>query len=298
MPRYGRMAEVRSWSLGIVALLGVACGSDPVREPPPDDADTLPAMCEDGPNYFDEALVKEEIGTVSARLLTAEGEPEPNVQVTVCGVDACSRPERSTVSGAVSVTFQTPVTKAAFKYGDGLEHVELAIPVSGAEDGVDLGDLHVFSLPETGSPIAAGKRSESNGVALSLADNATTDVDELLSPYDSPETSAFRAVEIPVADLPEGVEQGQGLELVFGLAPIGASLCPAATLELPNTLGWDPGTAVEFLLEGFGVLDLQFWAPYAEWAVFASGEVDATGEHIVTTDGGLPLISNVGVRRR
>jgi hypothetical protein len=309
------MAGVRATWFGVLLALNVACGSDPVRSPPPDASGGTSgsggtngsggtsgsagatATCEDGPNYFDEELEKEDIGTVSARLLDGD-EPVPGVHVTLCGVDVCSRPYESSSDGEVAITFGTPVTKAAFKYGNGLEHVELAIPVTGATDGVDLGDLPVWRLPEVGSPIAPGLRSESNGVAIELAANATTDVDELLPPYDSPETSAFRAVAIPAAELPAGVEQGQGLELVFGLSPIGASLCPAAVLELPNTLGWAPGTEVEFLLEGFGVLELQFWAPYAEWAVFATGEVDASGERLVTTEGGLPLISNVGVRRR
>jgi hypothetical protein len=83
---------------------------------------------------------------------------------------------------------------------------------------------------------------------------------------------------------------------VFTLAPLDMTLCPAAGIELPNSAGWDPGTAVEFLLQGLDI-DRQPWAPYGEWAVFATGEVDETGERIVTTEGGLPVVSNVGVRR-
>jgi len=119
-----------------------------------------------------------------------------------------------------------------------------------------------------------------------------------LPPYDTEDGQAFRAVEFPIDRVPAEVDHGHALELVFALAPLGATLCPPARLELPNSAGWAPGTAVEFLLEGFGVTDLQFWAPYADWAVFATGEVDASGEKLVTLSDGLPLISNVGVRRR
>ena len=87
---------------------------------------------------------------------------------------------------------------------------------------------------------------------------------------------------------------------MFTLAPLGGKLCPPAALELPNTAGWAAGTSVEFLLQGLDpglVAGAQGFAPYGEWQPFATGEVDATGERLVVTDGGLPVISSVGVRR-
>jgi hypothetical protein len=292
------MAPSRApWLVLLSAALTGACGSDPVREPEPGDEQPLPVTCDDGPNYATD-LTPEDVGTVSATLLADGVTPAADVLVTVCGVDVCSRPAHSDADGEVSVTFDTPVSKPAFKYGDGLVYGEFALPLEDAAEGLELGELFLPRLPETGSPIAAGRRSESGGVAIELQDNATTDVDELLPPYDSEETSRFRATEVSIDDLPPGLDSGHGLELVFALAPLGATLCPAARLEVPNSAGWAAGTEVEFLLEGFGVTDLQFWAPYADWAVFATGEVDASGERIVTTSEGLPLISNVGVRRR
>jgi hypothetical protein len=285
--------------LFVASLTGslLACGSDPVNEPDPGPDKPLPAQCDDGPNYYDETLPKQTVGALGARLLADGVEPAEDVLVFLCGVDVCSQPAFSDESGDVSVAFRTPVTKPAFKYGDGFEYVELALLIDEAEGGRELGELYLPRLPETGAPIAPGQRSESNGVAIELAENASTDLEELLPPYDTPNGRAFRAVEVPLDELPEGIDQGAGLELVFGLAPLGATLCPAAELELPNSAGWAPGTRVEFLLEGFGVTELQFWAPYGEWAVFASGEVSASGEKLVTVGEGLPLISNVGVRR-
>jgi hypothetical protein len=291
------MALIRRPCLVALATLAAACGSDPLGQPGPGSEQPLPAVCDDGPNYANHELEPEDVGTVSARLL-ADGEaPAANVLVTVCGVDVCSRPEHSGADGHVAVTFTSPVTKPAFKYGDGLVYGTFALLLEDAAAGVELGELYLPRLPETGAPIRAGRRSESGGVAIELAPNATTDADELLPPYDSEDASAFRAAEFPVEAMPPGADHGQGLELVFALAPLGATLCPAARLELPNVHGWEPGTEVEFLLEGFGVTDLQFWAPYGEWAVFATGEVSASGEHLVTIGDGLPLISNVGVRR-
>jgi hypothetical protein len=93
------------------------------------------------------------------------------------------------------------------------------------------------------------------------------------------------------------LDRGTGLELVFTLAPLDMTFCPGAELQLPNTPGWAPGTEVELLLQGLDI-DRQPWAPYGEWAVFATGEVEAEGERIVTTEGTLPILSNVGVRRK
>jgi hypothetical protein len=292
------MARLHQCFACFVALFVSACGSDPVREPEPEPEEPLPAVCDEGPNYADDTLPAKDVGTVSARLVSDGGEPAADVLVTVCGVDVCSRPEHSDAEGDVAVSFTTPVKKAAFKYGDGLVYAEFALPLEDVADGIELGELHLPRFPATGSPIVPGRRSESNGVSIELADNASTDVDELLPPFDTAEASAFRAVEMPLERLPAAVDNGHELELVFALAPLGAALCPPAALELPNLRGWAPGTAVEFLLEGFGVTDLQFWAPYADWAVFATGEVTADGERIATIGDGLPLISNVGVRRR
>jgi hypothetical protein len=65
---------------------------------------------------------------------------------------------------------------------------------------------------------------------------------------------------------------------------------------LPNSAGWQPGTEVEFFLHGLDIEER--YAPYGGFAQFAEGEVAADGTSIVTTQGGLPLLSLVGVRRK
>jgi hypothetical protein len=140
-----------------------------------------------------------------------------------------------------------------------------------------------------------GGRAESSGVVLELAAGTLVELDPLF--YRTPEEQAFRAVELPAARIPAGVDHGRELEQLFLLAPLDMSFCPAAQLELPNTLAWAPGTAVELLVQGFDI-DQQPYAPYGDWAVVAEGVVDAKGERIVTTSGGVSLLSNVGVRRK
>jgi hypothetical protein len=93
------------------------------------------------------------------------------------------------------------------------------------------------------------------------------------------------------------LDGGAGIELLYALAPVDMTFCPAATLSLPNSAGWAAGTEVEFLLQGLDI-DRQPWAPYGEWAVVATGEVDASGENVVTTGDGLRVLGSIGVRRR
>ena len=93
-----------------------------------------------------------------------------------------------------------------------------------------------------------------------------------------------------------GLDAGAGLDAIFALAPVGAVVCPPATLELPNTPGYPAGSEVELLIHGADVEEE--WAPYGLWRVVATGRVDDAGERIATIDGGLPVISAVGVRAR
>jgi hypothetical protein len=114
--------------------------------------------------------------------------------------------------------------------------------------------------------------------------------------YRNEDDQAFRAAELSVTDAPEGLFGDSGVELLFALAPVDTEFCPAATLDFPNSDGWDPGTEVEFLLHG---LDLtERFAPYAGWAVIGSGVVDENGERLLMLEGGVRTLSAIGVRRR
>jgi hypothetical protein len=279
------------------ALLALGCGSDPVENPPV--TEPVPVECEDGPGYRDESVTPGHLGGVRAVVLDADGAPvEEGLLVQVCGVNVgtnlCINGEVG-ANGAVSVAADFDFPKPAFKYGDGLLYGKLALLVSVPSDTVDLGTVHLPRLPAAGAPVQAGATAESGGARLTLAADTQVEVDRLV--YRTPEDQAFRAAALPVELISPELDGGAGLELLFTLAPIDMAFCPHATLELPNSAGWEAGTPVEFLLQGLEI-DRQPWAPYGEWAVVATGEVSANGEVVATTDGGLPLLGSIGVRRQ
>ena len=289
MTRVGALPSL--WLLGLAG-----CGSDPVAAPAEEPA---PVVCDEGPGYLDDSVMPQHVGPVSAELLDTTGEPAAEgLLVQVCGVNVgpnvCVNGDVR-AGGLTSVPTDHDIPKPAFKYGDGLVYGKVALLLPEPSDSVELDTLHVPLLPAVGAPMRGGASAESGGVRLIVEAGTTLQFDLLL--YRTPEDQAFRAAELPPELFPTLLDQGAGLELVFTLAPLDTTLCPAAGLEVPNSAGWEPGTPVDFLLQGLDI-DRQPWAPYGEWAVFAGGEVDATGERIVPTDGGLPVVSNVGVRRR
>jgi hypothetical protein len=257
-----------------------------------------PATC-DMPSFADPTLESVSVGKVTIAVHDTDGAVVVGTPVTVCGVDVCSQLEHTDSDGVAVVTLDSTVTKPALKFGDGLEYAELAILLDQPENGAHFSDLTLPALPAEGDPISACATARSNGVELTLAANATFTLD-ILPPYDTEGSRAFRAAELPPDRFPDGLDHGAGLERIFTLAPLGAVICPPAQLRLPNTAGWAPGTRVEFLVQGFGVGNEdgdQPFAPYGEWQRVATGVVAANGETLVTTSGGLPIVSNVGVRR-
>jgi len=277
-------------------LLASGCGSDPatpvVKEPEP-------ATCAEGPGYVDLSYPALEVGEITATVRTTDGEPAADALVEVCGINVCTRPKYTNESGNVAVSVDSPTQKPALKYGDAYLYGEVAVLFTGDESGTDFGTVYVPRLPVDGAPIEPGHRAESGGVAVTLAAGGRVELDPF-APYDTEEGRALRAAELPRDLWPEGLDRGANLELVFTLAPMGARLCPSAPIELPNSEGWQPGTQVELYLQGLdaGVdSGAQLFAPYGEWKPFGTGVVDESGERLVLTDGALPVVTNVGVRR-
>jgi hypothetical protein len=282
----------------VVLLLATGCGSDPVAS---DDAGVIPepVECDDGTGYRDETVTPAHLGGVQAVVLDTDGAPvDEGLLVQVCGVNVgtnlCVNGEVG-ADGAVSVATDYDFPKPAFKYGDGLRFGKLSLLIEVPSDGANLGTLHLPRLPATGAPVRAGATAASGGARLTLAAGTEMEVDRLV--YRTPDDEAFRAAALPLDLVTPELDAGAGLELLYTLAPIDMAFCPAATLELPNSAGWEPGTAVEFLLQGLDI-DQQPWAPYGEWAVIATGEVDESGEHVITTERGVRLLGSIGVRRR
>jgi len=291
---------MRPRSLGPLALLALAgCGSDPATPTPPVTTEPMPATCEKGPGYVDLSYPALEIGEISATVRTLDDEPAEEALVFVCGINVCTRPKFTDARGEVVVSVEYPTQKPAFKYGDAYTYGEVGVLFSGDEGGTDFGTVYLPRLPAVGAPITPGERAESGGVAITLAESGRMELDAF-EPYDTEEGRALRAAELPREFWPEGLDHGAELELVFTLAPMGARLCPSAALELPNSDGWDPGTEVEFYLQGLdaGVdSGAQQFAPYGEWQLLGTGSVDESGERLVLESSGLPVVTNVGVRR-
>jgi hypothetical protein len=288
----------------LVPLLAMGCGSDPVKGDdagvtPDPDAGVEPVKCDDGPGYRDETVTPGHLGGVEALVLDTDGGPvDEGLLVQVCGVNVGTNlcvNDAVGADGAVNVPTNYDFPKPAFKYGDGLRFGKLAILIDVPSGATDLGTVHLPRLPATGSEVRAGATAESSGARLTLAAGTVVEVDRLV--YRTEDDQAFRAAALPIELVSPKLDGGAGLELLYALAPIDMTFCPAATLELPNTTGWEPGTAVEFLLQGLDI-DQQPWAPYGEWAVVATGEVSEDGEYLVTTDGGVRLLGSIGVRRR
>jgi hypothetical protein len=289
---------MRAWPL---ALFMVACGSDPISG---DGAAGSPSSgeggsggdtsveCDDGPGYARNPEPAP-IENVEATVLDETGAPYADSLVQVCGLDICVN-GFTDENGMTSVSATEPITQAAFKYGDGLGVGKFALPLEPSETVFDLGVVRTVRLPESREPIRAGSTSTSDEVSLTLPANASVEFDLLV--YREEEQQAFRAAELDLTSAPDRLLGDSGVELAFALAPLDTEFCPAATLELPNRDGWEPGTEIEFLLHG---LDLgERFAPYAGWAVIGRGEVDESGERLVMLEGGMRTLGSVGVRRR
>jgi hypothetical protein len=66
-------------------------------------------------------------------------------------------------------------------------------------------------------------------------------------------------------------------------------------------LEWAPGTEVEVFIQGLKTGSVDHgpdWAPYGGWAPVATAVVSADGSTIDTTDGGIPILSSVALRRK
>jgi hypothetical protein len=293
-------------------FLLVACGSDPIDDGTTDDGSggtggsggsagtsscrdgpATSDVCSDGPGYV-ETTDPIAIGSVSATIVDENGEPIADLAAFVCGTKICSLPVRTNAAGYVTIAFSDSIEKPAFKYGDGFE-VGRFFPLLSEDAGdIALGTIGTPRLPLEGACLSPGTTAESGNVRLSLAPDAMIEL--LPLDYPEPHQRTFRAAELPLSLAPSALYAGEGFGAIFALAPVGAVICPAATIDLPNTPLYGAGTEVEILVHGADVEEE--WAPYGLWRVVATGRVDETGERIETIDGGLPVISDVAVRAR
>lgn len=263
--------------------------------------------CPSGPGYAGGGT-PQLVAEVSGRVFDQWGAPAANVPVQVCGLGACSNLATTSDQGVVcTLDKQTglcapglspglEITRPAFKYGLGVEHVKFAqlLPAAGPE--LAMGDLTTVTLPDVaqGVELVPGASASSNGLTLTLAEGATIAIDVLV--FDTPELERFRAAEIPLETAPPAVDKSAGFEILIGTAPNDTELCPHASLSVPNTPSWPPGTEVEFWVHG---VDLnEEWAPYGGWGKVSGGRVSSDGSHVVTHEGeGVPILGIFGIKK-
>jgi hypothetical protein len=233
-----------------------------------------------------------EVDEVQAVLHDPSGAAAANLPIQVCGTNTCTY-GFSSDKGVVDSTEHAMLVLPAFKYGDGLDFAELAVPITQSKQ--DLGDIVVLPLPDYADGAAFPKSGAmTNGDLTLFIDKNTTVTQNVLSYEDSQQV--FRSVAIPVADSGQALDPSFGFELAYAVAPLDTLFCPPARLSLKNTPNWDPGSEVEVFIQG---LDAdEGWAPYRSWVKVADASVSSDGSSIDTTSGGIPILSSIAVRRK
>jgi len=232
--------------------------------------------------------------TVQASLVGASGAPASGLDLLVCGDNLCSLPGQTDSQGATQFELCEAMVLPALKFIGGPGYVSFATAVTQAN--TTFAPITVFPLPATGAafPTSAGVVT-SGPVTLSVAAGAVT-----FDPSQATDanTQAFRAAQVDVTKVPAPFPASLGLTVIWGLAPVNATLTPSATLTIPNTEAWPAGSAVDFYMNGVepaaGVA-----VPYGAWGPVGTGTVSQDGTTISTDTGagnGLPVLSMVGVR--
>lgn len=249
--------------------------------------------CEAGPGYRSDAE-PQRVTAVSAQLVDLDDQPLGLEFVQVCGTDICIQ-GKSTESGKVLVSPGQDMTLPAFKFGEGKTSPRFARLLPN-QPNIDFGVVHSVRLPPfgEGAPLVAGKSASAGGLTLTPAASSAIKIDKLT--FGEAEEQALRAVQVPIAQATDLIDESLGLELLYAATPTSTQFCPPAALAIENSEGWEPGTAVEVLLHGVEIDEE--WAPYGGWAKVSEAVVSDDGTQIETTEPGLPLLGVLGFRRK
>ena len=244
------------------------------------------------PGYHVDAAATQ-VDEVQAVLHDQNGAAVPRLPIQICGTDTCTY-DFSDAKGKVDSSPNVPLILPAFKFGDGTDYAELAIPITKAKQ--DLGAVVALLFPGYADGAVFPKSgSVSNGDLTLFIDKDTSVVHEVLN-YQDDSQLVFRTVSIPVAESAQVLDSSFGFELAYAVAPLGSTFCPPARLSLKNSLEWDSGTAVEVFIQGLNADE--GWAPYRTWVKVADATVSADASSIDTTSGGIPVLSSIAVRRK
>jgi hypothetical protein len=288
----------------LAALLGVgACSSEPA-DPGADGgaagasasagtnsggkASVVPAKCPAGTNPHSEPRPVT-LGVVSGQLVDEQGDPTSAGLVQICGKDICIN-ARVGDDGRLAEDIAQVMEAPACKFGDGLSWGKLAIPLGDGD--TKLGTLTTVRLPDFADsvPFTPGETISSGGVTLTLAANASVEVDTLT--YEDEAQRGFRAVPLPQAALSQ---LNQDFVAGFALSPVETRICPSPALSLENGANLAPGAALELYVLGVNVSEPI--ADYGAWKLVGDGQVSEDGTTLEFPEG-LPLLTAIGIREK
>jgi hypothetical protein len=243
-------------------------------------------------------------GSVSATIVDQNNAAVSGQPAFICGINLCSPPQVTNVSGNVSISTSLTMKAPAFRFGDSTNSPEFAVPLP-VNATTNFGTLQtgVFPTLGSGAALTPGTDAVSGDVTVSIGPGAQVAIDMLN--YSTSDEQKLRTVRIPVtsASAPLLPCQNCGFELLYGLTPAETMICPAAKLTIalshavqsPNDLGWPAGAIVEFWITTTDVG--QTYAPYAGWRLISYGHVSPDGTSVVTENwGGFNFLENLAVR--
>jgi hypothetical protein len=233
------------------------------------------------------------VETVQASLVDGTGTPVAGQDLLVCGDNLCSLPGQTNTQGSTEFFLCEQMLLPALKFIAGPSYVSFASAVTQAD--TTFAPITLVPLPASGVafPSAAGTIT-SGQVSLTVAAGAVTF--DPSQPTDA-NTQAFRAAQVDIAKTPVPITASLGIAAVWGLAPVNATLSPAASLTLPNTQGWAAGSKVDLYMNGVDPI-ANAPVPYGSWGPVGTGTVSQDGTTITTDTGsgnGILVLSMVGV---
>lgn len=257
-----------------------------------DDAGDAAFSCDPGcPTMLDGGTC---VATVQATLVDATAAPVAGRNLLVCGDNLCSLPSKTDSQGTAQFSLCEEMTLPALKFLGGTAYVSFATAITQAN--TTFAPITVVPLPSTGAAFPMGAGMVTSGpVTLAVAAGAVTF--DPTQPADA-NTQSFRAAQVDVAKVPAALPASLTLGVIWGLAPVNATLMPPATLTIPNSASWPAGSKVDFYMNGVesavGVV-----VPYGAWGSVGTGTVSQDGTTISTDTGsgnGIPVLSMVGAR--
>lgn len=230
------------------------------------------------------------VASVQASLVDTTGAPIAGQPLLVCGDNLCSLPGVTDGEGATQFSLCEQMVYPALKFIGGPAYASFATAIT--QENTTFAPVTLFALPATGAAFPTGGGTVTSGpVSLQVAAGAVKF--DSSQPNDA-NTQSFRATQIDVTKLPVPLPSGVTLSVVWGLAPVNATLSTPGALTIPNTEAWTAGAKVDLYQNGVDPI-AGVAVAYGQWTSIGTGTVSADGSTI-TTDTGIAVLSMVGAR--